>query len=101
MENKIIIDHNHAVSIENIVTGALRCKPGAYGFLVSADRYQKYPMEAAVVCVIYFCSSKPSDEISEAISFFFTTWTHPEDWQTQDDFVNDLSQLVSVLQNPR
>ena len=99
MSRNIVIDHNHAVAVENIVTGTLRCKYGAYGGIVTADNFARNPFDAAMMCMTFLGAADMDGESKDAVDDFYIAWTIPGDEMSQDDFVNDLSQLVSILRN--
>lgn len=89
----MIVSQNIAISLERIVRDALHCKERAYGGLVSADLFRKYPMMAAAICIYALWT----EEKEEYIDAFLCDWTCTSGEKSDSDFANDLSNLVHHL----
>lgn len=99
LQNKALITHNDAVSIEASVRNILHCDRGGYGGLVEADVYERHPLEAAIACVIALHTPEKDDMVDSYIDDFFLSWRDATQEQYEKNFYTEFRDLVNRLKD--
>ncbi len=88
-----MIEHYDAIRIERIVIAALNCDRGAMAGLVSADHFEKRPLDAALMLL----AAKMGELSEERTELFANDWFSGDQLvtkETVEEFCSDLRALL-------
>lgn len=94
------VTHSDAIELENIVSGLCESYQSGMGGIISADRFERNPFQAALICVSKLYKGEHDSEIDQFVTTWETVFNYPEENQeyTIEQYIGELKIIIALLQ---
>ena len=96
------IEHSKAIALESVLRSEFQCDRAGMGGYIDADHFESNPFDAALIAIAPLWKRGDAKEIES----FLTKWEYAlreerADSHSVDDYIDELSNLISRLENSR